>query len=360
MRRLVHLVLSLAAASLAAPSALAQCWTQALWEATRGLPSATNGGYTGFSHPAGTTFPTPDVMRFESAPGGFVNAAYELMGLPIAPPLVVIEAEFRTVSGVTTLPQLFGSTRINAVLSTSYQVIANFEADRVFLWGAGGANIVASAQVDTTTFATWRLECEPTTHLARLYRNGVLVVSGAGIQGNNAGFRSIEFGNVAAWVAPGAVSEWKWLRHNTSDIDDLGTYCAPKPNSWGCTPRMGWVGRPEWSAPGDFTITCQEVPANVFGILGWSVDRNAVVPFAGGFRCIGGTAIYRTPVQAAGTDPAGACPTGGGILRYRFSDEYGVHPALSVGTTVFAQWFYRDPAAGGWGLSEGLKFTICP
>jgi hypothetical protein len=52
--------------------------------------------------------------------------------------------------------------------------------------------------------------------------------------------------------------------------------------------------------------------------------------------------------------------SGGGRLTYRFSDLYGQHPALGTGTTVFAQWFYRDPASQGWGLSEGLKFTICP
>lgn len=349
------------AAAIATPEvASAQCWTQALWDAARGLPSAANGGYMGFIHPAGTTFPSTDVMRLESASGGFVNAAYEFLNLPLPPPVVFVEAELRHVSGTSTLPTIFEPTRISAILSTSYQVIANFASDRVFLWTQGGGGILASAQVDTTVFAIWRLEMEPQTHLVRLYRNGQLLLSAAGVLGSNAQYRAIEFGNVAAWVAPSAVSEWKWLRHNASDVDDLGTYCAPKPNSWGCTPRMGWTGRPEWSAPSDFTITCQEVPVNVFGILGWSVDRNAVVPFAGGYRCIGGTAIYRTPIQAAGTDPAGTCGTGGGILRYRFSDEYGVHPALSIGTTVFAQWFYRDPAAGGWGLSEGLKFTICP
>ncbi|MEZ6016889.1 MAG: hypothetical protein R3F49_17350 [Planctomycetota bacterium] len=358
MSHFARFALPLLAACAAAPLASAQCWTQSLWDAARGVPGPSNGGYPAVAHST-TTFPTPEVMRLESAASGFVSNAYEMVGLPLPPPVVVIEAELRVESGASSVG-FFEPARINAILSTSYQVIANFGVDRVFLWSGGSGAILASAPVDTTVFATWRLELEPQAHLVRLYRNGQLLLSGSGVQGSNVQYRSIEFGNVAAWVAPGAVSEWKWVRHNASDVDDLGTYCAAKPNSWGCTPRMGWSGRPEWSAPGDFDILCQDVPLGVFGILGWSVDRNAVVPFAGGYRCIGGTAIYRTPIQSAGLDPNPGCPAGGGVLRYRFSDEYGVHPALSVGTTVFAQWFYRDPAAGGWGLSEGLKFTICP
>ncbi len=63
----------------------------------------------------------------------------------------------------------------------------------------------------------------PPSHVARLYRNGQLLSSAAGVQGSNVQYRALEFGNVAAWVAPQAVSEWKWLRHNLSDVDDLRT-----------------------------------------------------------------------------------------------------------------------------------------
>jgi hypothetical protein len=38
-----------------------------------------------------------------------------------------------------------------------------------------------------------------------------------------------------------------------------------------------------------------------------------------------------------------------------------IHQALSVGTVVDAQTWYRDPgAAKNTSLSDGLEFTVCP
>jgi hypothetical protein len=41
----------------------------------------------------------------------------------------------------------------------------------------------------------------------------------------------------------------------------------------------------------------------------------------------------------------------------------GSDPALVVGTTVSAQWYYRDvqdPAGFGSGLTDAVRFVLCP
>jgi hypothetical protein len=71
--------------------------------------------------------------------------------------------------------------------------------------------------------------------------------------------------------------------------------------------------------------------------------------------------LHRTPAQATGG--TGVTPDCTGALRLEFEQVIasGDDPLLHAGRTVYAQYWFRDPAATfESGLTEGLTFTICP
>lgn len=133
-------------------------------------------------------------------------------------------------------------------------------------------------------------------------------------------------------------------------------YCTAKVNSDGCTPSIGASGTPSLFSGVGFPITCDSVRPGKSGLLFYGYAA-AAIPFQGGFLCVQ-PPTRRTPPQPA----AGAGPCGG---SYAFDwNAYlatGNDPALVVGVTVWCQWWMRDPQSpSGTGLSDGLRFSICP
>jgi hypothetical protein len=139
----------------------------------------------------------------------------------------------------------------------------------------------------------------------------------------------------------------------------FGKYCSAKTNSQGCPPEIAWSGNPSLSGPDDFLVTASQELNHRSGFLLWSTTSasNFVL---GGILCV--AAFKRTPSQDSGGT---ALPTidCSGHYQYHFSHAYMDKHQLIVGTTVYVQYFARDPFhvdGTGTSLSDALKFTICP
>jgi hypothetical protein len=135
------------------------------------------------------------------------------------------------------------------------------------------------------------------------------------------------------------------------------SYCSGVVNSRGCLPVIVGSGTPSASSPNPFWITGTNVISNRTGMLlfGTRPDRT---PFNGGTLCLG------LPFRRSRTSNSGGNLTGpdcSGVLQRDFNVilRNGHHADLVPGTTVFAQYFYRDQHNPlGPGLTDALRFTI--
>jgi hypothetical protein len=138
-----------------------------------------------------------------------------------------------------------------------------------------------------------------------------------------------------------------------------GTYCAAKLNSQGCTPAIGFNGTPSISGPDNFFVTASQVLNQRSGLMIWSATP-ASLPALGGTLCV--QMFKRTPAQNSGGTglPVIDCS---GTYGYFFSHGYMSAQGIGAGTTLYAQYYARDPFQGdgtGASLSDGLEFTVCP
>ena len=68
-------------------------------------------------------------------------------------------------------------------------------------------------------------------------------------------------------------------------------------------------------------------------------------------------------VQNTGGNPAPNDCSGALSMDFNARIQSGIDPHLVPGTTVGARWYYRDsqdPAGYGTGLTDAVRFTICP
>jgi hypothetical protein len=137
------------------------------------------------------------------------------------------------------------------------------------------------------------------------------------------------------------------------------SYCTAKTNSLGCVPAIGSLGVPSQNGPDNFYVIARNVRNNKLGIMLWSlVPDNR--PFLGGTLCVH-TPIKRTPGQNSGGSATGNDCTGGYV--YHFTQSYMLQQLLVANTTVYAQFWSRDPGfppPNNIGLTNALQFTICP
>ncbi|HTF90607.1 MAG TPA: proprotein convertase P-domain-containing protein, partial [Planctomycetota bacterium] len=82
----------------------------------------------------------------------------------------------------------------------------------------------------------------------------------------------------------------------------VSVYCTAKPNSFGCEPAIGATGAPSAIATTGFTIRGSNVRNQKPGLLLYSVNGPAAVPFTGGTLCVN-SPIKRTPGMSAGGNP---------------------------------------------------------
>ena len=141
------------------------------------------------------------------------------------------------------------------------------------------------------------------------------------------------------------------------------TYCTAKTSSQGCLPAISAVGTPSASAGSGFVVACDDVPSQTVGLLIYSLDHAAELTFQGGTLCIGG-AVKRTPGQGSGGSlPPGSDCSGHFDLDFNAWVASGSDPLLGLDSTVWCQWWLRDPGfapPNASGLSDALAFLVCP
>ena len=135
-------------------------------------------------------------------------------------------------------------------------------------------------------------------------------------------------------------------------------YCTAKLNSEACLPTISSAGVPSASG-GSFDVDAAMVLNNKNGLLFFgSGPSNA--PFMGGILCVL-PPLQRTGIQnSGGNPPPNDCS---GTFSYDLSSDIQLgHPALGVGSSAYAQYWYRDPADGAnpVGLTDAVSFEVCP
>lgn len=140
---------------------------------------------------------------------------------------------------------------------------------------------------------------------------------------------------------------------------DVASYCTAKVNSQGCTPTTSWNGLPSASLGSPFTVNASNVLNNKSGLLFYGQTSSAL-PFQGGTKCVAAP-TKRTPLQdSGGNAPPNDC-SGTYELDFKARIQSGIDPGLSAGTTIYCQFWSRDPASGSTtGLTDAVRFTIQP
>jgi hypothetical protein len=138
------------------------------------------------------------------------------------------------------------------------------------------------------------------------------------------------------------------------------TFCVGKVNSVGCTAQISAVGVPSPTILSAFTISATNVINQSPGMLFYGYS-SAFIPFQGGTLCLNGP--VRTPVQPSNGSMSGFNCSGS--LSYDFNARIrsGFDPFLVPGASITAQYYFRDAldsSGFGSGLSNAVRFTICP
>lgn len=151
-----------------------------------------------------------------------------------------------------------------------------------------------------------------------------------------------------------------FARRFREDAGPVG-YGAGKVNSRGCLPQVGSTGVPSASSASPFWITAHDVLNNKAGLMLYGLAPS-FTPFQGG------TLLVAQPFRRIGAQDSGGNPPPNdcsGTFAFDFNARIraGNDPTLVPGATVCAQWIYRDlqdPAGFNTGLTNALRFTICP
>jgi hypothetical protein len=140
---------------------------------------------------------------------------------------------------------------------------------------------------------------------------------------------------------------------------DVASYCTAKTTSNGCVPEISWNGAPSASLHSPFEVTASSLMNNKSGLLFYGFTP-ASVPFQGGTKCVAAP-TRRTPLQNSGGNPPPDDCSGTYRYDFRARIQSGADPALTAGTTVYAQYWNRDPQSPSTtGLTDGARFTIRP
>lgn len=193
--------------------------------------------------------------------------------------------------------------------------------------------------------------------------DGTLLFSGAsttdlyldaGHDVNRDGYPDVLIGEPSFTIAQSAVGRVLFL--SGSPTPPL-TYCQGKSNSLGCVPYIWASGSTSLSGPNNLVVHAADVLNNKLGIMFWGRQPNSA-PFLGGTLCIS------TPFVRADSQNSGGSTVGddcSGRFSYAFSHSEMAGHALGVGSSVYCQFWYRDPGfppPANVGLTNGAVFTI--
>jgi hypothetical protein len=241
-------------------------------------------------------------------------------------------------------------------------------------FGAGGLWVTTNAgqtwaNTGYTTRAL-RVERDPARanvlYVAQFNSPWVLVSedSGATFSPFSSGLSAIGFAR-DLFYAPGSVDHLLLATttgaYSTPRCADVASYCTGKTNSLGCVPFMTYSGVASETSTGPFRIEANDVLPTQVGLLLYSAQKTSL-NFHGGTLCVKAPFKRLLPPKTPSTTGPPPC-TGVLIRNFNNTIQSGNDPILTAGQTIFAQWRQRDPsdpAGFGDGLSNGLRFTICP
>lgn len=137
-------------------------------------------------------------------------------------------------------------------------------------------------------------------------------------------------------------------------------YCTAKPSSIGCVAAIGWSGQPSATDAAAFVVGAQAVDSGRPGILMTALGP-AGTPFQGGFLCVAAP-LVPTAIQISGGAPGVPGCTGAFAFDLNAWMQAGGLGAPGAGTSVYAQYWYRDPASasGPYGLTDAVHFVVAP
>ncbi len=137
-------------------------------------------------------------------------------------------------------------------------------------------------------------------------------------------------------------------------------YCTAGTSTNGCNATMASAGYASASQASPFTLSVSNVEGQKQGIIFYSVAGAAIAPWGGGstsFLCVK-SPTQRTTAQSSGGS-LGGCDGNFSLDWNAWMTATG--SAYPVGTSVWAQSWFRDPPAPKTtNLSDGLQFFVSP
>jgi hypothetical protein len=131
-------------------------------------------------------------------------------------------------------------------------------------------------------------------------------------------------------------------------------YSTAKVNSLGCTPAIGWLGTPTLSDPDDFELVATDVLSAKPSLMVFA-RAAAATPFHGGTMCVQPPFVRSPMLTASGGLPSDCS----GTLAFPVSHQQMWIWGLGPGERGYAQFWYRDADAGGYGLTDALEWISC-
>jgi hypothetical protein len=257
------------------------------------------------------------------------------------------------------------SARPDSTSASGSSLVRDLSDDgRFVLFDSGALDLTA----DGTTVVALYLRDRQTESTALVSRPG-----GAATLPNSVSYVGHLSGDAASAVFVSAASNL--IPGDTNGVMDLFertfladpvTYCISSTTSAGCTPQIASSGIPSASADSGFAVSASDLPNNKVGILFYSLQGSAQIPFLGGALCTGPLA-GRSPALLSGGNPSISDCSGAFTIDMNAfaAGLFGglPHAALSlIGQQVNAQFWGRDPegAVHTSFLSNALEYFVGP
>ncbi|HEX5018861.1 MAG TPA: hypothetical protein VFX15_14880, partial [Actinomycetes bacterium] len=134
-----------------------------------------------------------------------------------------------------------------------------------------------------------------------------------------------------------------------------------KPNSAGCRPWISWSGIPSATAGSGFVIRSQAQLNQKPGLFFYGYAPHPFGPIIPYLSVL--PPLRRLPPSQSGGSSSGTDCTGGFRVDFNAWIAGGSDPGLVAGTTVYGQFWSRDPgypAPGNYSLTDAVDLTIQP
>ena len=140
-------------------------------------------------------------------------------------------------------------------------------------------------------------------------------------------------------------------------------YCSAKPNSKGCLVFGSNSGAPSASSGSPFYLSAKGILSQVEGLLLYGTSGPAATPLQHALLCVEPPLRRLPPLSSGGRLPPGSTCNGVLVVDFNAWIASGADPALVPGTTVFTQFWARDPGyapPGDFSLTQAHEFLIGP